>query len=294
MIRFAVVLTGLLLACCAASGDDTDAVKEKLFAAKKAYDKDMGTYRTAVGEWFDKREETARKDGNKKLVDQIKGEREAFDESGMLPKGAPAAISQKAATAKKALEAAYGTAVKEYVKGKKDDEAAAVEKELLDFRKKEFWAHVDHSNAALKDDYLRISPNSTLPTVQKFTGGVEVVVVARTEAENIRLHAQKGARVIFNWEVNPRELRVNRPDGNEKVDSGSSAAAKFTPLKPNTWYTLKWRLTEDGMQVSVDGKVVFEEQKKYDLSGTAPVAVHAEKSIVDVKEFRVTPLAKKP
>ena len=109
--------------------DEKDAVKEKLFAAKKEYDAEMKAYRTAAEAWFDKREEGARKAGDKKLVDQIKVERTAFDESGTLPKGAPAAIPQKATAARKALEAAYTQAVKDYVKGKKDDEAAAIEKE---------------------------------------------------------------------------------------------------------------------------------------------------------------------
>lgn len=293
MIRSVVVAAGVL-ACCAAAGDEKDVVKEKLFAAKVTYDADIKQYRKLAGEWFDTREEAARKDGNKKLVDQIKAERETFDESGTLPKGVPAAVPQKAAGARKALEAAYTQAVKDYVKGKMDAEATAVEKELENFRRKEYWSHLDHSGAAVRGDHLRVSPYTTLPTAQKHSGAVEIVVVARTEAENIRLYAPQGAAVIFNWELNPRELRVCRPDGDNKPEAGSVATAKVIPLKPNTWYTLKWRLTDDGMQVSVDGKIVFEEQKRYDLSAPAPVAVRAEKSNVDVKEFRVTPLGKKP
>jgi hypothetical protein len=131
MTRGIVMLVGLVGACAVVGDDkDKDPVREKLFAAKVAYDKEITQYRTQAGNWFDKREDAARKDGNKKLVDQIKAERKAFDEEGELPKSVPATIKQKQAAAKKALEASYEQAVKEYVKAKKDDEAAAVEKEL--------------------------------------------------------------------------------------------------------------------------------------------------------------------
>jgi hypothetical protein len=291
MIRSAGLLFGLVVCACAVLGDEKDPVKEKLFAAKVVYDKEMSQFRTQVGEWFDKREETARKAGDKKTLDLLKGERKAFDDDGELPRTAPAAIQQKPALARKALDAAYGQAVKDYTKAKKDDEAAAVERALLIFRK-DGWKHLDLSRVEVRPDHLRIPSESGLPTLRTYTGGVEIVVVARTEAENIRLHAQRGSVVIFNWEVNPRELRVCRPDGGDKPESGSVATAKVAPLKPNTWYTIKWRLTEGGMQISVDGAVVFEEQKRYDLSATAPITINSVKSAVDIKEFRVTPLGK--
>lgn len=268
-----------------------DRVREKLLAARKAYDDELKQFRLEVVAWLDKREEMARKDGDKKLVDQVKAERRAFSESEELPKMLPAAIAQKPARARKALEAAHELAVKHLTMVKQDEEAVVVEKALLAFRK-EFWKNVDSTKATFKDDYLRLPPRTELPTVQKFAGGFEIVLVARTESEDIRLWAQRGAAVIFNWELNPRELRVTRPDGSDQRESGSLATSKVTPLKPNTWYTLKWRVTEEGMQISVDGKVVFSEQKRYELTETAPIVVRSEKSAVDVKELRVTSLGK--
>lgn len=282
MIRCSLLVVALV-AACASAREDKDPIKEKLFTAKVAYDKEMSVFRKTVGEWLDKREDAARKNGDKKALDQVKDDRKAFDEDAVLPKTA-LDLQQKQAAPRKALEAAYAVAIKDYVKAKKDDEAAATEKALLEFRK-QVWAHVDSSKATFHDGYLRIPPNAELPTVNKHTGDVEIVVVARTEEENIRLRAQQKGLVIFNWEINPRELRILRPDG-------SLATAKVTPLKPNTWYTLKWRLTEEGMQISVDGKVIFEERYKNELTASVPVAIKAEKSAIDVKEFRVTPLAK--
>jgi hypothetical protein len=292
MFRGISVLACLIGAAVAASGDDDkDPIREKLFAAKVAYDKEMSQIRGLMGDWLDKREESARKAGDRKLVDQVKSDRRAFDEDGDIPKNAPTGLAPRQDKAKKTLEAAYSEAVKAYTKAKQDDRAAVVEKELLEFRLLWKWKNVDLSKVKTEDDHVRIPPNATLPTIQKFTA-FELVVVARTESENIRLDGPQGTAVIFNWEVNPRELRVTRPDGTDRVESGSLATAKVTPLKPNTWYTLKWRVTEDGMQISVDGQVVFEEKRKYQITTSAPVVVRAIRSNLDVKDIRVTPIGK--
>ncbi len=135
VLVFAGLLSASGVLARADEKDDKDPIKEKLFAAKVTYDKDMAEFRKAAEDWFDKREEAARKAGDKKLVDQIKADRKSFDEVDALPKTTPAAIAQKPPAARKALEAAYTDAVKAYTKAKKDDLAAAVEKELSAFRK---------------------------------------------------------------------------------------------------------------------------------------------------------------
>jgi len=135
MVRCVVMSVVLVGAVCVAFADDTDPVKEKLFAAKIAYDAEMTKFRTLVGEWLDEREDAARKDGNKAIVDQIKAERKAFDDSGELPKGLPSSIQQKSTQARKTIESAYSQAVKDYTKGKKDTEAEAVEVEWKKFGK---------------------------------------------------------------------------------------------------------------------------------------------------------------
>ncbi len=135
MARNLCALALLAGTVCVAFADDKDPIKEKLIAAKEAYNAELQHYRKDIGEWFDKREEAARKDGNKKLVDQLKAERGAFEESGELPKTMPASMRQRPAVAKKSLEAAHELAVKEYTKIKKDAEAAAVEEAWAAFAK---------------------------------------------------------------------------------------------------------------------------------------------------------------
>jgi|GEM_PF-6937602 len=127
MVRQVFAIVFLVTAMCVVVGEDKDPIKEKLFAAKVAYDKEMRQIRKQATEWLDKREETFRNAGDKKGLDQVREERKAFEEFGELPKYMPTAVQQKQTQAKKKLEAAYAEAVKAYIRAKKDDEAAAVE-----------------------------------------------------------------------------------------------------------------------------------------------------------------------
>ena len=126
MVRSAVVVIFLGVAC-AAIGDDKNPVREKLFAARGAYDAEMREFRKVAGEWFDKREEAARKDDNKKLLDQIKTERKAFEEDCELPRACPLDIRLRPEQARKTLEGVYAQAIKDCIRSKKDEVAAAVE-----------------------------------------------------------------------------------------------------------------------------------------------------------------------
>src|SRR5262245_24320068 len=125
-----VVLVSTLVV--ARGADDVAGVKEKLFQAKKEYDGEMQKFRKAVGEALDKREADARKAGNKKLVDQVKSDRDRFDKTGEPPAESAPALKQLA-TARSALDKAYQAAVRDYLKLKADDDADAAEKERQQF-----------------------------------------------------------------------------------------------------------------------------------------------------------------
>ncbi len=109
---------------------DDDPTRAKLDQVKKEFDAATEKYQVGVASWFDKREETARDKGDKKAVDQIKAERQAFVERGEMPQSVPVALKSRLTTARSTLELAYKTAIGEYTKGKRDNEATAVEKEL--------------------------------------------------------------------------------------------------------------------------------------------------------------------
>lgn len=283
----------LCVGLCADGQDSTDPVFQKLERAKAKYEQARTQYREAVRVALDDKEKAARSAGNKKLLDQVVAEREAFKQTEEHPTSVAKLPLTRLESSRREREAVFESAIKELTKAGRDLSATEVENQLRAFRLSEtlVWQH--QSGATAQDGYLRIQKEGILPTKAEFTGPVEITLVARTERENIRLYAHRGAGVIFNWEVNPKQLRVTRPDGTTKYESGSLATAAVTPLEPNTWYTIRWQLTAQGMRVSVDDKVVFAEQKSYDLSTPTRIAIKSGKSLVDVKDFSVAPVKAK-
>jgi hypothetical protein len=281
-----VVFAGLPIAAA-------DPVADKLDGAKAAYEADLKRIRKDVLDSLDKREEVARRDGKRAAVERIKAERQAYLESEEVPPPAVATWEEKVTAARAQMEAAYKAAIKEYTTARQDDEAAGIDKALSGFRR-ELWRFMDIETATLKDDYVQIPKGALITTKKEYSGAVEMVVVARTEAENIRLYGYRGSGVIFNWEVNPRELRVNRPDGeSDRRESGSIATAQVAPLRPNTWYRLRWRITPVGTQVYVNDHLVFSELRANDLSTKGTFAIAAPTSKVDVKAVRFANLPDK-
>jgi hypothetical protein len=128
------LLTGVLaLGLSSVRADDAEAVKEKLFQAKKAYDAEVQKFKKAVSDQLDKREDTARKAGDKKVVDQVKAEREVFEKKGEIPSMIPMNVREPVNAARMKVDKAYSAAIKEYVRLKMDDAAGAIEKEQQGF-----------------------------------------------------------------------------------------------------------------------------------------------------------------
>ncbi|HEV3383628.1 MAG TPA: hypothetical protein VG097_02370, partial [Gemmata sp.] len=128
------LFTGVFaIGLCPARADDAEMVKEKLFQAKKEYDSEVQKYKKAITDFLDKREDDARKKGDKKLVDQIKSEREAFEKTGECPQKVASSIREPVTAARTKLDKAYAAAIKEYVRLKMDDAAGATEKEQHEF-----------------------------------------------------------------------------------------------------------------------------------------------------------------
>jgi formylglycine-generating enzyme required for sulfatase activity len=156
------------------------------------------------------------------------------------------------------------------------------------------WREFDLGGNAVIDDFVRIT-HGDLSTRGSYGGPMEISVVARTNKDNIRVHAfgvrgngEGAERVIWNWEGNPSELRVHRADT-------SLAIAAVTPLAINTWYRLKWRITANEMNVYADDRLVFHESGGRYIGEPSPVWVETvEGSVVDVKSFLVTPLGPPP
>lgn len=291
MNRFVTMSCVLLMIGMSIRVDGQDAIQEELGKAKKTYQMEKDAYKESVLEALGKREEATRKAGDKKLVDLAKSEREAFENWNAIPNTVPVAVSKRRASSRTRMEAAFNTAIKSYVRTKNDAAAAALEKELQAFRGDD-WPQLNLESVKFKGDVFQVGTRTTVSTTQEFSGPVEINVTARTEKDNIRLHAIRGASVIFNWEVNPSELRVTRPDGQDRPQSGSLATANVSPLKPGTWYKLRWRIIEGGMQIFVNDQVVFSEKKAYDLTSKSRISIETVTSVVEVRDFHVVPVTK--
>jgi hypothetical protein len=150
----ALVVLTLAIALGPARADDAEGVKKKLADAKKTYTNEAEKAKKAIGELLDKREAEARKAGNKKLLDQVKAERTAFEEQNELPADCPKALLTRMKTARTNLDAAFAAAVKSFVRLKDDAAAAATEQEqqlfllasAFSFGKRTYLVTLNHSD----------------------------------------------------------------------------------------------------------------------------------------------------
>jgi WD40 repeat protein len=189
----------------------------------------------------------------------------------------------------------YGLALPDAVEKDRTRMEKFIRKHNTEYASTYEWAQLKITPPMFARGALLLSgDHKVLETRQSYAGPIEITALARTTKNNIRLRWAKGSSVIFNWENKPEELRITRPDGAaDRAESGSLATAEVKPLPPNTWHLLRWRVTERGMTVEVDDKVVFTENHKSDLSTRSPVTVNAEDSDVEVLSFTVKSLLKK-
>jgi WD40 repeat protein len=176
------------------------------------------------------------------------------------------------------------------------------------------WDLLDISGAKVVSDpvlgdVLSLAPKNRISTRQSFSGPLEITVIARTEQNNVRLRSHQGAVVIFNDVLNvpglpgPRVpppsagLRVHRSGAKVGQEGfGPLAGREQVTLAANTWYTLRWRITQKGMEVfvnkvgtdaAVKDKVVFTSFESNDLSAKEPVRVESVDSTIEVKSLTV-------
>jgi hypothetical protein len=146
------------------------------------------------------------------------------------------------------------------------------------------WELFDLGRARKMGAFVRIEPGDALRTSVDYDGPTDVTFVARTDSLNIRLFVFGFPSVIWNWEVNPSELRVHRPDGTD-------VPVPVVPLEPNRWYVLRYRITPQATNITVDDVPVFAENYQYGRFTRSPVGVNGEgPAVIDVKKMVVKPL----
>jgi hypothetical protein len=122
-----------------------------------------------------------------------------------------------------------------------------------------------------------------LTTPGLFRPPVEITIVAKTDSTNLRM-AYAADQVIFNWELNNRELRVDGgpANGKAKADAGE--------VPRDQYVTIRWVVTPKKQSIYVNKKLRFEHEGDYSQV-ERPVSVFpAADSKVTVKSIVVKQL----
>jgi hypothetical protein len=119
-----------------------------------------------------------------------------------------------------------------------------------------------------------------LTTPDKFRPPVEITIIAKTDSTNLRI-GYAADDVIFNWEGNQDQLRV---DGGPANGQHTSGAGKIPPGK---FVTIQWLVTAKHQAIYVDNELRFEHVGNYaDID--KPVSVFpAAGSVVTVRSVAV-------
>jgi len=148
---------------------------------------------------------------------------------------------------------------------------------------------VSHNGVRLKaEDIINregivLTPGDRLTTPGVFRPPVDIMIVAKTDSTNLRI-AYAADQVIFNWELNPQELRINGgpADRQHKPGFGSIPTGKFV--------SIRWLVTPKRQSIFVDGELRFEHDGDY-AHISQPVSVFpAIDSTVTVKLVKVREL----
>lgn len=123
-------------------------------------------------------------------------------------------------------------------------------------------------------------------TRERFRPPFVLKVHAQTDSTNIRIrYGDKGTGcLIFNWEGNPKELRMRDPLGRQIGHPGTGW------VEPNEWHDFVWEWRPDGTRVIVDGEERYRQEGRYsDVAGPLGIGP-ALGSAVTVQSFIVEPL----
>lgn len=129
--------------------------------------------------------------------------------------------------------------------------------------------------------------NDRLNSPHAFRPPVEVTLVAKTDSTNLRM-AYAADQIIFNWEGDPYQLRVDGgpADGLHQRGAGHIPVGKYV--------TIKWLVTSTNQVIYVDANLRFEHEGDYSQINRRVTVFPANGSTVTVKSFKVERVAKFP
>ncbi len=135
-----VACTALLVTSVAFADDPADPIARQLEVARNKYKKEIEQFDVSVKRLLEKKEEAARKAGNKAALETLKAELDRFDKDRVVPAWAPMTFAKKLSIIRGELEEAHRTAIKEYTRKRADDSAKKIEVELKEFQNESILA----------------------------------------------------------------------------------------------------------------------------------------------------------
>jgi hypothetical protein len=144
----------------------------------------------------------------------------------------------------------------------------------------EWSGHMTHEETMTSSSGIVLADSDKLVSPDSFRPPVEITIVAKTDSTNLRL-GYAADQVIFNWEVNRDQLRVDGgPAGSQQVDGVGQ-------IPKDKYVTIRWLVTPKHQAIYVDDQLRFEHCGNY-AEIKRPVSVFpAVGSSVTVKSITV-------
>ena len=146
------------------------------------------------------------------------------------------------------------------------------------------WQAHMSPNSITSSHGIVLQGDDRLSTPKTFRPPVAISIVAKTDSNNLRL-SYAADQVVFNWEVNPTQLRMDGgpADGLHKDGAGAIPAGKYV--------TIRWVVTPRHQAIYVDNELRFEHSGDYSGINHAISVFPAVGSIVTVKSITVEEMA---
>jgi hypothetical protein len=143
----------------------------------------------------------------------------------------------------------------------------------------------DHINALVekgRGSPVKLEGTQSITTRATFKPPVQITIVAKTDSTNLRI-GYAASQVIFNWEVDPQQLRIDGGPANGQHKAGAGK------VRTNKYVTIKWVVTASKQSIYVDDELRFEHSGDYSKIDN-PVSVLSNKSTVTARTIRVKQL----
>ena len=146
-----------------------------------------------------------------------------------------------------------------------------------------FVEHITALTEARSGSPVKLKKNGAIATKATFKPPVEIVIEAKTDSTNLRL-GFAADQVIFNWENNRNQLRVDGGPANGRHKMGAGL------IPANKYVTVRWLVTPKKQSIFVDDQLRFEHEGDYSQLNNPVSVSSASGSEVTVKSIKVKQL----